>query len=159
MRLDGAVFVRPAPKVPSMPTRRAFVIAGCTFAAGIAVGGACGYSAGVAVGAGSGRDPASDEIPKSGDAELDELRRLAVKAPIDELMGHSSLFIELATRRYDRDEVLWKGVERVCDALLAGHQVTNSRVFPRVVAQAIEKSGSKFASRLLLKAERLRQLK
>jgi len=158
MRLDGAVFVRPAPKVPSMPTRRAFVIAGCTFAAGIAVGGACGYSAGVAVGAGSGRDPASDEIPKSGDAELDEFRRVA-KGPLDELMAVHLPFVNHARSAYADDPVMWQGVGRIVDALIAGHPVENRRASARWIAQVIEQSKVEHAKPLLSSVQRLRNIR
>jgi hypothetical protein len=59
MRLDEAAFVLARPKVPSMPTRRAFVRAGCTFAAGLTVGGA-GDSCGQA------RRPRSPQDPSQG---------------------------------------------------------------------------------------------
>jgi hypothetical protein len=42
MRLDPIYLVAPKPNPPSMPTRRAFLVAGATFTLGAAVGGACG---------------------------------------------------------------------------------------------------------------------
>jgi len=156
MRLDGAVFLLPTPQQKVMPTRRAFVMAGCTFAAGIAVGGACGYSAGAATSAGSA---GSGELPKSGDAELDELRRLAVKAPIEELMDNSRAFVELVGETYRNDRLLWQGVGRITDALLNGYQVPDRRLASIVVAQVIEAGNKEFTQSLAPKVRALRQVK
>jgi hypothetical protein len=120
MRLDQACFVLAKPKVPSMPTRRAFLIAGGMFVAGGALGGACGYSAGhsagVATGAGGQGSPAPAgeiKLEPSGDAELDALRRLAVQAPIDELFANWLTFMQLRVSPYGKDQVLWHGIERM----------------------------------------------
>jgi hypothetical protein len=159
MRLDGAVYVLARPKAPSMPTRRAFVIAGCTFAAGMVVGGACGYSAGVAAGAEAAPlEPAAEELPKSGDAELDALRALAVQAPIEELMRYARVFIDVITDRYPRDPILWRGVDRICDELLSSGG-KYGRLFPRVVAQAIELADPELVAPLKPKAAALQQLR
>jgi hypothetical protein len=120
MRIDPVFLVAPPPPVPSMPTRRAFVIASSTFLAGAAVGGACGYSAGAANAATA--NPANaqavdasaeQELPKSGDHELDQLRWLAVKAPLDELFAKAPVFLSTRVSTYKNDEILWKGVERM----------------------------------------------
>jgi hypothetical protein len=159
MRLDGAVYVLARPKAPSMPTRRAFVIAGCTFAAGMVVGGACGYSAGVVAGAETPPgEPAAVELPKSGDAELDALRALAVQAPIDELMRYAHPFLEIVNDTYPKDAVLWQGVDRIADALLEGYQARGRRLLGRVVAQLIEGGDAQLASPRMNKVAPLRRI-
>ncbi len=155
MRLDGAVFVRPAPKVPSMPTRRAFVIAGCTFAAGIAVGGACGYSAGV--GAAQSSAP-TDKLESTGDPDHDEFRRVA-RGPLDELMAVHLPFVNHARSAYVDDPVMWQGVSRIVDALIAGHPVENRRASARWIAQVIEQSKVEHAKPLLSSVQTLRNIK
>lgn len=111
-----------------MPTRRALLIAVGSFAAGTALGGACGYSmaAGKATSApseaGAVADPAGTgptapvgeiELKPSGDAELDYWRKLAVKAPLDDLFAEASMFLLTRVGSYPQDEVLWRGVERL----------------------------------------------
>ncbi len=121
MRLDTACFVLAKPKVPTMPTRRAFLIAGGLFVGGTTLGGACGYSAGYAAGGAEerGKHPGSPapaaeiKLEPSGDIELDALRRLAVQAPIDELFENWLTFMDLRISPYSKDEILWKGVERM----------------------------------------------
>lgn len=55
----------------------------------------------------------SIELPPSGDADLDELRRLAANAPIDELCAKGALFLSYKVSRYRSDDVLWLGVDRL----------------------------------------------
>ncbi len=125
MRLDTACFVAPKPKVPSMPTRRAFLLAGGMFLSGSMIGVSCGYSAGYAAGksaaepkeASAAKAPEFDLSP-SGDIELDELRRLAVKAPLDELFERGLLFLSSRVAPYKDDVILWHGVDRMSKEIL-----------------------------------------
>jgi hypothetical protein len=123
-----------------MPTRRAFLLTGGAFAMGVGLGGACGYAAGVQRGQGDQVErPAPDEpLAPSGDADLDELRRLAVKAPIEELVEHRLTFVYTATTTYRSDKVLWRGIERLCDAALSSREIPNKRIFAKALAQVIE---------------------
>jgi hypothetical protein len=137
MRIDPVFLVAPPPPVPSMPTRRAFVIASSTFLAGAAVGGACGYSAGAANAAtanaanGQAVDASAEqELPKSGDHELDQLRWLAVKAPLDELFAKAPVFLSTRVSTYKNDEILWKGVERMTREIVDN---PSRRVDPAVI--------------------------
>jgi hypothetical protein len=164
MRLDTAVFlVAPKPKPPSMPTRRAFLLAGGTFAIGSVLGAACGYSAGVERAKAAPTDAAApgveEDLKPSGDVELDELRRLAVKAPIEELMARANLLVACVRAEYKHDAILWRGVERVADALIAGASVPGAPVFPRFVAQVIEVGDPSLTKNLRPKIQALRQLK
>jgi len=120
MRLEPVYLLAPKPKPPSVPTRRAFLIAGGTFFAGIGLGGACGYAAGSARSDGNSNgdgngDTRSDALTPTGDANLDELRRLAMQAPIEELTGQWLPFLTLLHDTYQSDEFLWHGAKRICD--------------------------------------------
>lgn len=160
MRLDPVFVVAPPPTPPSMPTRRAFLVAGATFACGAAIGGACGYSIGAASAAqAQPADPATDELAPSGDLELDELRRLAVKAPIEELIEKRLVFLNCLFADYPRDAVLWRGAGRLCDAVLHSDVVPDRRVFSHALAQVIEKGDPKLTESLRPKIEELRQVK
>ncbi|MEO6593663.1 MAG: hypothetical protein ABIP94_02795 [Planctomycetota bacterium] len=124
---------------------------------GTGVGGACGYAIGAnAVGRAA---PVDEPLVPTGDADLDELRRLAVKAPIEELMEKAPTFVSLLDDTYPRDRILWQGMERICDALLAGHEVPNRRLFAKVVAQQIENSDPTLAAHLQTRASELRRIK
>jgi hypothetical protein len=114
MRLDPVYLVAPKKKPPSIPTRRAFLIAGGTFLAGAAAGSACGYSSGSA---NVGAQPDDDAL-KTGNAGLDELRRLALKAPIEELYGKWFTLLSAVNDTYTDDTILWGGVKRICDELI-----------------------------------------
>jgi hypothetical protein len=155
MRLDGAVYVLARPKAPSMPTRRAFVIAGCTFAAGMVVGSACGYSAGVAA-----EDPnPPDDSSAAVDAERAEFHRLATTAPIDELMAVHLPFVNHARSVYLRDAIVWRGVRRIAEALLNGYVVDNRRASAIWIAQTIEAADVEHAMALRELAASLRQIR
>lgn len=120
MRLEPVYLVAPKPAPPSVPTRRAFLIAGGTFLAGAALGGACGYAAGVGGAEEQTPSPANDDTPPpSGDAELDELRRLALKAPIEELASKWLYFGDVFSKSYRRDPYLPTGINRIIDHLVA----------------------------------------
>ena len=119
MRLDTACIVAPKPKVPSMPTRRAFLLAGGLFATGMSIGSACGY----AVGAGREGDADAEltaALRPTGDADLDELRRLAVVAPMTELADKWQYFVNALRATYSADPILWHGAERLAVAMRDG---------------------------------------
>jgi hypothetical protein len=156
MRLDPIYVVAPTPPPPSMPTRRAFLLAGATFTLGAAVGGACGYSVGAAQAAAT---PPPEEVPASGDHELDELRRLAVKAPIEELIEKRLVFVNCLFADYPSDPILWRGAERLCNAVLEGQEMPQRRMFAVALAQVIEKGDPKLTSHLLHKTQALRLVK
>ncbi len=102
-----------------MPTRRAFLLAGSTFVVGACVGGAAVHAM---------HAPATEEQAPTGNAELDELRRLAVKAPIDELLRKGPPFMMALTTTYPGDAILWRGVGRMSDAMVAGTDVDRKLV-------------------------------
>lgn len=138
MRIDEAVYLA-APKVKdaAMPTRRAFLIAGCTFSLGTAVGGACGYSLGAA--ATPSTPTVEDELKPSGDVELDELRRLAIKAPLEELVQKRQIFM-VSLWEYKTDDILWRGVDRLCNAVLQDTGFPDRRIFAAILRQTFQKA-------------------
>ncbi|MBX3462272.1 MAG: hypothetical protein KF830_03805 [Planctomycetes bacterium] len=136
--MDPVFLVAPKPQPPTLPTRRAFLLAGATFTLGAAVGGACGYSVGVTqASVGAGAEVDSDLTPTR-DADLDELRRLAVKAPIQELIEKRLVFLNCLSKDYRNDEVLWRGVERLCRAVQTDASFPDRRISARLLAQVIE---------------------
>jgi hypothetical protein len=114
MKLEPVYLVGPKKKQPSMPSRRAFLMAGGALCFGTVFGGACGYALGSAR-----AEAASEELAPSGDADLDELRRLAVKAPLEELVRHAVPFLSERALRYHGDKTLWVGLGRIARAVVA----------------------------------------
>lgn len=140
MRLEPVLLVAQDAPPATMPTRRAFLFGGAMFATGLSLGGACGYAIGARRAEAAAPAGATDDFEKSGDADLDELRRLAVKAPIEELVKHRLLFVNATFADYPRDQVLWRGVRRLAEHVLAGGQVEDRRVFAAALAGVIERA-------------------
>lgn len=155
MKLDPVFLVAPQPNPPTMPTRRAFLIAGSTFTLGTAVGGACGYSIAAKPDPVAAGDVA---LEPTNDVELDELRRLAVKAPIAELIEKRLVFLNSLTKSYPKDEVLWKGASRLADAVLGNRPISDRRLFSRFLAQVIEQGDPLFTQALLPRVRDLRRV-
>ena len=156
MRLDPVYLVAPLPKPPTMPTRRAFLLAGGTLAVGATLGGACGYSIGARSSEAAG---AAGEMTSSGDVELDELRRLAVKAPIEELVAQRMYFANTLVDRYREDVVLWSGIGRLSDALVSDQQFRDRRVFARFLTQLIEIGPKSATKDVIGRCDALRAIK
>ncbi len=154
MKLDPIFLVAPKPAVPSMPTRRAFLLAGTTFALGTGLGGACGYAI-----AAKAEPVVEEELKPSGDVDLDELRRLAVKAPIEELVGQRMLFLNLMSTDYRKDVVLWRGFERLCDAIERDPTFPDRRSIANVLAQTIDLGDPGFRQRFNVRVKELRSIK
>lgn len=167
MRLEPVFVVAPKATSPSMSTRRAFLLASGTFAAGATLGGACGYAMGSQAPADGGAgaaspsaDPAADESPKpSGDVELDELRRLAVKAPIEELVKQRPIFLTYFGRRYRKDEILWRGVDRLCQEVLKRPDYPNRLLAANGLVQVVEQGEPGLKELVGDKVQALRSIK
>lgn len=136
MRLDPVLLVAPNAPPAMLPTRRAFVLGGAMFATGLSLGGACGY----AIGSQREGGAVEEELAPSGDADLDELRRLAVKAPIEELVKHDLMFLTMTTRTYRRDRVLWRGMARLADQVLADASYVNRRAVAGALMQCFQRA-------------------
>ena len=115
----------PPRAAPMVASRRGFVGVALSFVAGGVLGAAGGYSIARAV-ASSVLSPAvpttGDDLPLSGDSELDELRWLAVRAPIETLTERSAVLIVRLYRDYPNDPYLWQGIGRLCRTVVAGEQ-------------------------------------
>jgi hypothetical protein len=131
MKIDAYYVLAPLPKSPAPPpsSRRAFLMGSSLFLAGAAVGSACGYtvgaaghgeagSGGAANGAGAAA-PGDGELTPSGDVELDQLRWLAAKAPLDELFSKAMFLLHSRAGAYPQDAILWRGVDRLTAEIVA----------------------------------------
>ena len=146
----------------TMSIQRVFLMAGVTFVVGSAAGGLFGYSAGAAAETSAVAAPAvapAPQLPSTGDADLDELRRLAVKAPIEELLEQRLVFLANMSREYRGDQILWRGFDRLVEVVLHGEGVSDDRLLGRLLAQIIEFGDPDFRTPRLPLAPRLRQVK
>ncbi len=98
---------------------------------------------------------ASDRRASTGDAELDDLHQLA-GGPMDELIRHRLVFLVSLCEHYRSDVVLWRGVERLCNAVMEGESIPDRRLFARFLAQVIERADQPFASALQSRIPSLR---
>lgn len=137
MRIEPVYVLAPKAQVRTMPTRRAFLMAGGALLVGTAVGGACGYSLGAQNSTGE-RGDSETERKSSGDALLDELRRLAVDAPVAELVEHGIRFCYHRDAQYRDDGILWRGIERIAKHI-AANPGTVDRGLLLVVTATIER--------------------
>lgn len=80
------------------------------------------------------------ELEPSGDIELDEMRRLAVKAPLDELCDKATPFLSLRIHSYREDRILWLGVARLAREIVENPTRSFRRNTVLVVIGQIEKS-------------------
>ena len=151
MRLEPVYLVASKPKPPSIPTRRALLIAGGAMLAGLAIGGAGGYAASstrrVREGDEDGRNASTAEPQaRAEDLTLDQLRHLATDAPIGELMRRSILILTLLRDTYPDDAILWHGAERIGAELCANADIDNRRILARWLAQIAECSDADAAA-------------
>ena len=142
MRLEPVDLVAPKPKPPSIPTRRALLIAGGSLLCGLGVGGAGGYATAALLGGpaddGPGRVGPEEPLRSTGDAELDELRRLATRAPMEELAAQWLYFTDAFANAYRGDPVLLRGVKRLCRYVLGSNAGRDRRAIARALTQVIE---------------------
>lgn len=154
MRLDPVLLAAPSAPPALMPTRRAFLLGGAMFASGLSLGGACGYAIG------SRRaEPAAEVEESSGDADLDELRRLAVKAPIEELVKHRLVFVNATFADYPKDATLWKGIGRLAEFVLSDSAMDDKRKFANALAGVIEQADIAVSRDLRQLAPKLRRVR
>jgi hypothetical protein len=82
--------------------------------------------------------------PPSGDAELDELRRLALEAPIKELAGRWLYFGDVFSKSYRDDQFLPKGIDRLIDHLVATPKFDRRKVAAQFMRDIIIRGEPKF---------------
>lgn len=140
------------------PTRRDFTARAITWL-GFACAAACHSAAAapaVSPAAVPGLAPAAS-FGLTGDAELDELRRLT-NAPLAELVEHRLLFVYRLSQDYRTDPVLWRGFTRLCDAAVTDAQIPDRRLFGRLLAQVIEHGDPQAVAGLQPRVDELRRL-
>ena len=128
------------------------------FATGLSLGGACGY----AIGSRRAEEPGElkeEEQASSGDADLDELRRLAVKAPIEELVKHRLVFVNATFADYPKDATLWKGINRLAEFVLSDSAMDDKRKFANALAGVIEQADIAVSRELRQLAPKLRRVR
>jgi hypothetical protein len=133
MRLDPVYLVEP--ESPAAASRRAFLCMGGTFLLGAGLGGVCGYA-----GTSSLRAQSSDE-PSAGNARdplLADLRRLARDGTEDELLLARFRLPHFVSAHYPHDGVLWGGIERLSQIVLARADCPDRLVLARDLANLIE---------------------
>lgn len=151
MRIEPVFLV--APRTPaSGVSRRSFLVAGATFACGASFGGACVFASGGA------RLP-DDALAPTGDAELDQLRRLAVDGSDAQLVQHRLLFVASTFSHYGRDAVLWHGIGRLSDLVVADAAFPDRARFARALAGVVERADAPFATGLQRRAQALRSVR
>jgi len=138
MHLDPVYVVKPLP-APKVASRRGFLALASSFAAGALIGGACGYSIGTSNAPASGAAATGGDLPSSGDVELDELRWLAVKAPIEKLVEKNALIIMRLYRDYPNELYLWQGIDRLCRTVLAGERPKDQFLIASQLVPLIER--------------------
>ena len=100
--------------------------------------------------------PLTQALPApSGNTELDELRRLALTAPIEELAAHWLDFGDIYATSYRNDAYLSTGIERLVDYVIETPEVDPRHMLARVLAQIIQLGEPSLQQRL---AHRLPQL-
>ena len=97
-------------------------------------------------------------LPPSGDSDLDQLRHLAVNAPIDELTTNRMMFLGNVVTDYRHDEYLWRGMARLCDVVLADASLPDRRLFALGLAEAIQGGDARYTTALLGRVNELKAL-
>lgn len=128
MRIEPVYLVSPPARASQPPTRRAFLLAGAAFAGGTLVGGACGYTVGVQLAA-----PAAEQKEKP-DIRLKELRRLAVEAPVEELVSKWAEWFSSFATEYSDDPILWQGADRLAKWSLENQSATEPQLARMLVS-------------------------
>jgi hypothetical protein len=152
MRLEPVYLVAPKPKPPMMTRRRALLLAGSMLATGLGVGCAGGYWLGT---------PSHDaqQPPPPEDTTLRELRRLATDAPVAELLTNWSTFLGMLNDTYPHDAVLWRGAERLGEAIVADENLVDRRRMAAWLVQVIttaESDAARALDRLVPPLQRIR---
>jgi hypothetical protein len=146
MKLEPVFLVSRRSRLVS--ARCAWLLIGVAFACGTVLG-----TAGTRVFGRSASTSAHSTFPR-----IEELRQLAVTAPISDLLDKQMEFLLMVARTYRRDEVLWHGVARLSHELLANDQIPDRRLIAHLLAQIIEDGEPDLAGSLLPHAAALRRI-
>jgi hypothetical protein len=142
--VSDQLYLVPARAAPMVATWRRFVCVAASFVGGSALGAASGYAvarsfaeAAPAPAPPHGLTP-DGRLAPSGNGELDELRWLAVEAPIEELATKNAVFFMMLDRTYRTDPVLWRGVARLCREALGNERSPHRRMIALLAVPIIE---------------------
>lgn len=132
MRLDPVYVVAPRPAPPSIPTRRALLIAGAgalgAFCAGIATGWTWRGPAA----------PPTEPGSQPGDSTDETLRWLqdlaAPSSPVDGLVTNFMAFVWMVPRRYPDHPELWDGMVRLAQEVLKNEALSDRAKIARDLA-------------------------
>ena len=150
MRLEPVQLVAPEPS--PIASRRAFLIAGGTFLAGLGLGSSIALA-----GAATGVAPEAQRLPEH-DELLAELRDLATNGSIEELIGERYKLLHFVQARFQSDQTLLQGVNRLARACLTMPSYPERMASARSLANVIDKSTLADISMRDI-ARRLRQLR
>ncbi|MEC9047972.1 MAG: hypothetical protein VYA51_08160 [Planctomycetota bacterium] len=151
MHIDPVYLVSPTPTPRARTSRRAFLIGGATFFAGVGIG--CGYGQRV--------DAAAAAAPRDAtnrDDVLEELRALATHAPLEDLVDARFRLLHHLERDYPDDVVLWAGVGRLAEACLTMPNFPDRSLAAPWLARRIEQARHPSPSLRAL-ADRLKTLR
>ncbi len=151
MRIEP-VFLLAPPSRASGVSRRSVLVAGATFACGASFGGACAFAARRAA-------LPADALEPTGDTELDQLRRLAVEGSDAQLVQHRLLFVASTFSHYGRDAVLWHGIGRLSDVVVADAAFPDRARFARALVGVVERADAPFAEQLQPRVQALRSVR
>lgn len=151
MRIEPVFLLPPRAPAPVV-SRRSFLFAGATFACGASFGGACAFAA---------RRAAlhADALAPTGDAELDQLRRLAVDGSDAQLVQHRLLFVASTFSHYGRDPVLWHGIGRLSELVVVDDAFPDRARFARALAGVVERADAPCAEPLQRRVQALRSVR
>jgi hypothetical protein len=152
MRLDPVYLASSDAPAGSTHSRRAFLLAGGTFVAGVSLGSAGGDVAG---GGGDGDAPAA---ASGRERERDELRRLAASGTADELVDARFRLLHFVASDDLYDAVLWSGVARLGRACLTYPSFPDRVLAAQWIARRLDEAPRAAAahSALSLRLKRLR---
>lgn len=130
MKLEPIYLVSPQPLPASMPTRRAWFLAGACFALGAAGGiGGARWLAPTAVAA---------TAPPPADERLAWLLGLCEDtSPIDSLIQNRTVLMQLLPK-HPQEAKLWHGMQRLIGAVLEYAQLTDRRRIAQELLAALE---------------------
>ncbi len=154
MRLDPVYLASSDAPAGSTHSRRAFLLAGGTFVAGVSLGSASGVVAG-----GDGDGDAAVPAAASGrERERDELRRLAASGTADELVDARFRLLHFVASDDLYDAVLWSGVARLGRACLTYPSFPDRVLAAQWIARRLDEAPRAAAahSALSLRLKRLR---
>jgi hypothetical protein len=112
-------------------SRRSFLATGFAFAFGGAVGSTGGFAA--------ARATAGPE-PTERDADLVRLQRLAIEAPVEELVENGWEYLAKLGSDYREDETLWHGFERIAARVTEPSSDARSRELALLAAAVLSRA-------------------